>query len=591
MTHLNGDVLIRERDPERKEVLVETSTVAWSRTLPEDVQPGSYYDSPRDRPAIRARAPGHGGESSQTIALWPHSVPNSEPTGAMTMTSTLTNANSSEASMRPSEKALIVGTPTKLFVGGAWADASDGTTFDVRDPATNEVIATVANAATQDGTRALDAAVAAAASWAATPPRQRSDVLRRAWELLQERRGYFTLLITLEMGKPLAEADGEVTYGGEFLRWFAEEAVRITGRYGANPEGTGQIVVTHRPIGPAFLITPWNFPLAMATRKVAPALAAGCTAVIKPAELAPLTALAFAQLLTDAGLPPGVLNVIPTNRPREVSAPIIADPRLRKLSFTGSTEVGRTLLNQASANVLKTSMELGGNAPFLVFEDADLDAAVDGAMVAKFRNTGQACTAANRFLVHTSIVDDFAQRIAERVRGLRVGRGTNEGITLGPLIDDRAVNNTHALVQDAVAHGAEILTGGRAIGAPGTFFEPTVITGLPPDARMAREELFAPVVGIVAFRDEGEAIRLANATEYGLVGYTYTRDLARAQRLIDAIETGMMGINTGIVSNAAAPFGGLKQSGLGREGGMEGLHEYLETKYTVISNGNQADRE
>ena len=484
--------------------------------------------------------------------------------------------------MNDTEAALLARIPTKLLIGGEWVDASDGGTLDVFDPATGERLATIAAATPEDGVRALDAAVAAAASWAATPPRVRGELLRRAWELLQERRDDFALLMTLEMGKPLAEADGEVGYGGEFLRWFGEEAVRITGRYGPNPEGTGQIVVSHRPVGPAFLITPWNFPLAMATRKVAPALAAGCTAVVKPAELTPLTTLAFAQLLIDAGLPAGVVNVIPTNRSRDVSAPIIADPRLRKLSFTGSTEVGRTLLKQAADGVLTTSMELGGNAPFLVFEDADLDAAVDGAMIAKFRNIGQACTAANRFIVHESVADEFGRRIAERVRALRVGRGTEEGVTIGPLIDDRAVRNTAALVDEAVAGGAEVLAGGHAVDGPGTFFEPTVVAGLTPEARMVREEIFAPVVGIVPFRDEEEAVRLANSTEYGLVGYAYTRDLARAHRLIESVETGMMGINAGVVSNAAAPFGGVKQSGLGREGGLEGIHEYLETKYTLI---------
>ena len=484
--------------------------------------------------------------------------------------------------MSARESELLASLPTGLLIGGEWVAASDGGELTVSDPATGKPLATIASATPEDGIRALDAAAEAAAGWAATPARVRGEILRTAWELLQERRADFALLMTLEMGKPLAEADGEVTYGGEFLRWFSEEAVRVTGRYGANPEGTMNVIVSHRPVGPAFLITPWNFPLAMATRKIAPALAAGCTVVVKPAELTPLTTLAFAQLLLDAGVPAGVVNVIPTAQSRAVSAPIIADPRLRKLSFTGSTEVGRTLLTQAAAGVLRTSMELGGNAPFLVFDDADLDAAVDGAMLAKFRNIGQACTAANRFLVHESVADEFARRLAARVEALRVGRGTDEGVQIGPLIDGRAVDSTTALVADAVERGATVLTGGAALDGPGTFFAPTVVTGLPTDARMVREEIFAPVVGIVPFRDEAEAVRLANSTEYGLVGYAFTRDLARAHRLIDAIETGMMGINTGIVSNAAAPFGGIKQSGLGREGGAEGIHEYLETKYTAI---------
>jgi succinate-semialdehyde dehydrogenase/glutarate-semialdehyde dehydrogenase len=484
--------------------------------------------------------------------------------------------------MNDIESALLARVPRRLLIGGEWVDAADGATFPVHDPASGEVLAEVASATPEDGIRALDAAVDAAASWAATAPRVRGEILRRAWELLQERRADFALLMTLEMGKPLAEADGEVSYGGEFLRWFGEEAVRIVGRYGPNPEGTGRIVVSHRPVGPAFLITPWNFPLAMATRKVAPALAAGCTAIVKPAALTPLTTLAFAQLLLDAGVPAGVVNVIPTAHSAAVSSPIIADPRLRKLSFTGSTPVGRTLLKEAADGILKTSMELGGNAPFLVFEDADLDAAVDGAMIAKFRNIGQACTAANRFIVHERVAGEFARRVAERVAGLRVGRGTEPGVTIGPLIDDRAVRNSAELVADAVDRGATVLVGGAAVEGPGSFFEPTVVTGLTADARMVREEIFAPLVGIQTFRDEAEAVRLANATEYGLVGYAYTRDLARAHRLIESVATGMMGINVGVVSNAAAPFGGIKQSGLGREGGVEGLHEYLETKYTLI---------
>jgi succinate-semialdehyde dehydrogenase/glutarate-semialdehyde dehydrogenase len=391
--------------------------------------------------------------------------------------------------------------------------------------------------------------------------------------------------MTLEMGKPLTEAQGEVAYGGEFLRWFGEEAVRVSGRYGLTPEGAGHVLVSRRPVGPSFLITPWNFPLAMATRKVAPALAAGCTVVLKPSELTPLTTLAFAELLLDAGLPAGVVNVVPTTRAAELSAQVVSDPRLRKLSFTGSTAVGRTLLRQAADNVLRTSMELGGNAPFLVFEDADLDAAVDGAMLAKFRNMGQACTAANRFLVHESIVEEFAARVASRVGRLRVGRGTDPEVTIGPLIDDRAVRKTTELVEDAALRGARILVGGQAREGRGSFFDPTVVVDVPPAARMVREEIFAPVVGITPFRNDVEAIHLANESEYGLVGYVFTRDLARAHRLVDELETGMMGVNVGIVSNAAAPFGGVKHSGLGREGGIEGIEEYLDTKYTLIPAG------
>jgi succinate-semialdehyde dehydrogenase / glutarate-semialdehyde dehydrogenase len=384
------------------------------------------------------------------------------------------------------------------------------------------------------------------------------------------------------MGKPLAEANGEVTYGGEFLRWFGEEAVRISGRYGTNPEGTGTTVVSQRPVGPCFLITPWNFPLAMATRKIAPALAAGCTVVIKPAELTPLTTLLFVQLLEDAGLPAGVVNVITTSSSRSVSAPIIADPRLRKLSFTGSTPVGRTLIEQSAANVLRTSMELGGNAPFVVFDDADLDKAVTGAMLAKFRNTGQACTAANRFIVHESVAGEFARRVTERVDAFVVGRGTDDGVTIGPLINEAAVANMEALVADAVARGARVLTGGARPEGSGSFFEPTVLVDVAPGSDIVREEIFGPILAISTFREEAEAVALANGTEYGLVGYVFTEDLGRAQRMIDGIDTGMMGVNTGLVSNAAAPFGGVKQSGLGREGGLEGIHEYLSTKYTLI---------
>jgi succinate-semialdehyde dehydrogenase/glutarate-semialdehyde dehydrogenase len=480
------------------------------------------------------------------------------------------------------EATLIESVPRKLLIGGEWLDAAGGATFPVSDPATGLVLARVADATPEDGVRALDAAVAAKDSWAATPPRQRSEILRRAFELLQERREEFALLMTLEMGKPLAEARSEVGYGGEFLRWFSEEAVRISGRYGTNPEGTGTAIVSHRPVGPSFMITPWNFPLAMATRKIAPALAAGCTVVVKPAELTPLTTLLFAQLLQDAGVPAGVVNVVTTTHARDVSAPIIADPRLRKLSFTGSTEVGRTLLRQAADGILRTSMELGGNAPFLVFEDADLQAAVEGVLIAKFRNIGQACTAANRILVHESVAEEFAATLARRVSAFRVGRGTEDGVTIGPLIDAKAVTNTHELVRDAVAGGAKLLVGGAPIDGPGMFFEPTVLTGIADDARLLHEEIFGPVLGIVTFTTEEEAVRMANATEYGLVAYAYTRDLARAHRLVDSIETGMMGINAGVVSNASAPFGGIKASGLGREGGLEGIHEYLETKYTLI---------
>ncbi len=476
---------------------------------------------------------------------------------------------------------LLSRVPEGLFIGGAWEKGTRDQ-IQVQDPATGRVIKRIANATPEDGIRALDAAVGAQEAWAATPPRTRAEILRRAFDLLQERRDDFALLMTLEMGKPLAEANGEVTYGGEFLRWFSEEAVRIAGRYGQNPEGTGTMVVSQRPVGPSFFITPWNFPLAMATRKIAPALAAGCTVVVKPAELTPLTTLFFAQLLADAGVPAGVVNVVQTNTSGAVSAPIIADPRLRKLSFTGSTPVGRTLLAQAGQNVLRTSMELGGNAPFVVFDDADLDKAVEGAMLAKFRNIGQACTAANRFIVHESVADEFARRVTAKVDAMKLGRGTEEGITIGPLIDDRAVATMQALVGDAVERGARVLTGGKAPEGDGYFYEPTVIVDVQPGSEILREEIFGPVLAITTFSTEEEAIARANETEYGLVGYVFTQDLARGQRMIDRVDTGMMGLNTGLVSNAAAPFGGVKQSGLGREGGLEGIHEYLSTKYTLI---------
>ncbi|WP_445997142.1 NAD-dependent succinate-semialdehyde dehydrogenase [Okibacterium fritillariae] len=497
----------------------------------------------------------------------------------------MTAAQNASSTPRPVDEAtLLASLPSGLFVGGEWRDASGGATFDVADPATGRTIATIADASPDDGITALDAAVDAAAEWAATAPRVRAEILRRAFDLLQERKLEIATLMTLEMGKPFAESLGEVAYGGEFLRWFSEEAVRITGRYGVNPEGTGRTIVSQHPVGPCYLITPWNFPLAMATRKIAPALAAGCTVVVKPAELTPLTTLFFAQLLTDAGLPAGVLNVVTTTHSGAVSEPIISDPRLRKLSFTGSTAVGKKLIAQAAENVLRTSMELGGNAPFVIFDDADLDKAVDGAMLAKFRNIGQACTAANRFIVQRGIADEFARRVTERVEQLRVGRGTDEGVTIGPLINESAVEKARTLTDDAVTRGAQVLTGGSAIDGDGTFFAPTVITEVPTGSDILREEIFGPVLAIIPFDDEEDAVRLANDTEYGLVAYVFTENLARGQRMIERLDTGMMGLNVGVVSNASAPFGGVKQSGIGREGGLEGIHEYLSTKYTMTPN-------
>ncbi|MBM3714874.1 MAG: NAD-dependent succinate-semialdehyde dehydrogenase [Actinobacteria bacterium] len=482
------------------------------------------------------------------------------------------------------ESELLASIPNTLLIDGEWRPAAGGRTVAVNDPATGDVIREIADASVGDGEAAMDAAAAAFPSWAATPARERAEILRRAFDLLQERKEDVALLMTLEMGKPLAEARGEVAYGGEFLRWFSEVTAHAQGRYGANPEGTGRMIVTQHPVGPCYLITPWNFPLAMATRKIAPALAAGCTVVIKPATLTPLTTLFFAKILEDAGLPAGVVNVITTTDTGPVSERIISDPRLRKLSFTGSTPVGVKLLQQAAPGVLRTSMELGGNAPFVVFDDADLDKAVEGAMLAKFRNIGQACTAANRFIVQRSVVEEFTRRVTERVQGLKIGRGTEDGVQIGPLIDDRAVDKAKTLLGDAVERGATVTTGGSPVDGPGTFFEPTVVADVQPGSDILREEIFGPVLAIVPFDDEDDAVRIANDTEYGLVSYVFTESLARGQRMIDKLETGMMGLNVGVVSNAAAPFGGWKQSGLGREGGDEGIHEYLQTKYTLTAN-------
>lgn len=479
------------------------------------------------------------------------------------------------------EQDLLDKVQAEIGIGGTWGPSGSGATFAVEDPATGDIIKSVADATVKDAVRALDAAVAAQQEWAETPSRLRSDILRRAFDLLMERKEEFALLISLEMGKPISEARGEVVYGGEFLRWFSEEAVRVHGDYRRNPEGTGSITVSHLPVGPCYFITPWNFPLAMATRKIAPALAAGCTAVIKPAELTPLTTIYFVQLLEDAGLPAGVVNVVPTSNPGAQSTVLLADPRLRKLSFTGSTAVGVKLLEAAAPNVLRTSMELGGNAPFLVFDDADLDRAVEGVLLAKFRNIGQACTAANRILVHDSVADEFVRRVSERVAAMKIGRGSEEGNDIGALVDRRAIAKTEVLVADAVESGAEIVTGGAAVPGPGNFFQPTVIDKVGLDARLVDEEIFGPVLAILRFSSEDEAVRIANDTEYGLVSYVYTENVGRSQRMIEKLQTGMMGLNTGIVSNAAAPFGGIKHSGIGREGGFEGIGEFLSTKYTL----------
>jgi succinate-semialdehyde dehydrogenase/glutarate-semialdehyde dehydrogenase len=469
-----------------------------------------------------------------------------------------------------------------LLIGGAWRPASGGGRLTVIDPADGSDLTDVADGTLDDARAALDAAVAAQADWAATAPRERGEILRRAFELVTERADGLARLMSLEMGKTVAEAKGEVTYGSEFFRWFAEEAVRVHGRWMHAPAGGSRLLTVRKPVGPCLFITPWNFPLAMGTRKIGPAVAAGCTMVVKPAKQTPLTMLALAELLQEAGLPAGVLNVVTTADSGAFSETLMADPRLRKVSFTGSTGVGKVLVRQSADQLQRVSMELGGNAPFLVFADADIDAAVDGAMVAKMRNMGEACTAANRFLVEESVAAEFADKLAARMGALRLGRGQDEGVDVGPLIDEKAVASVTGLVDAAVAGGATVVTGGGAVDGPGFFFEPTVLRDVAPDAAVVTTEIFGPVAPITTFTDEDEAIARANATEYGLSAYAYTRDLARTLRLAERLETGMLGINTGLVSNPAAPFGGVKASGFGREGGFEGIEEYLDTTYVAL---------
>ncbi|HOA57946.1 MAG TPA: NAD-dependent succinate-semialdehyde dehydrogenase [Dermatophilaceae bacterium] len=485
--------------------------------------------------------------------------------------------------MAMTQGALLESVPKGLFIDGAWRDASDGATLPVDDPATGKILAHVASATVADGKAALDAAVAAQRDWARTAPRDRGEILRRAYEAIIARTDDFALLMTLEMGKPLAEARGEVVYGAEFFRWFSEEAVRIHGRYAVAPNGATRLMTMKQPIGPTLMITPWNFPLAMGTRKIGPAIAAGCTMVVKPAAQTPLTMLLLTQVLLECGVPAGVLNVVSTAHTGEVMEPIIRDPRLRKLTFTGSTQVGQRLVEQSAQGLLRLSMELGGNAPFIVFDDADLDRAVDGAMLAKMRNIGEACTAANRFLIHESVAEEFGRRFAERMAALRVGKGTVKGVDVGPLVDRKARESVDALVQEAVAGGAKILTGGGPLPGKGWFYAPTVLTDVPASSRIAVEEIFGPVAPISTFATEAEAIARANDTAYGLVAYAFTRDLARALRVSEELEFGMVGINQGVVSNPAAPFGGMKASGFGREGGFEGIDEYLEVKYVGIA--------
>jgi len=481
------------------------------------------------------------------------------------------------------ERRVLDAVGTDLYIGGRWRPSTSGSRIDVEDPATGQTIATVADGSVADGRAALDAAVAARAGWATTPPRDRGEILRRAYELMTERADDLALLMTLEMGKALAESKAEITYAAEFFRWFSEESVRIHGRWSVAPNGATRLLTMKQPVGPCLFITPWNFPLAMGTRKIGPAIAAGCTMVVKPASATPLSMLALAGLLADAGLPDGVLNVITTRATGEVMEPLIKDPRLRKLSFTGSTEVGKRLVEQSAEQLLRVSMELGGNAPFVVFDDADLDSAVDGAMLAKMRNIGEACTAANRFHVQAGIAEQFTARLAQRMSGLKLGRGTEEGVDVGPLVDAKQRDKVDELVRDAVDRGARVVTGGARVGERGYFYAPTVLADVPADARLLREEVFGPVAPIATFETEDEAVEAANDTEFGLVAYVFTRDLQRALRVSERIETGMVGLNLGVVSNPAAPFGGVKWSGFGREGGVEGIEEYLETKYVGIA--------
>jgi succinate-semialdehyde dehydrogenase / glutarate-semialdehyde dehydrogenase len=482
-----------------------------------------------------------------------------------------------------SERAVLEAVPRELYIAGEWRPAGDGGTLAVEDPATGQTLTEVADAQAQDALAALAAAHEAQAQWAQSAPRDRGEILRRAYEEIVARADELALLMTLEMGKALAESKAEISYAAEFFRWFSEEAVRVHGRYMTNTTGRGRILTLRQPVGPCVFVTPWNFPTAMGTRKIAPAIAAGCTMVVKPAKQTPLSMLALAQILERAGLPGGVLNLITASASGAVIEPLLRDARTRKLSFTGSTEVGRTLIEQSAQQVLRVSMELGGNAPFLVFADADLDAAVEGALIAKMRNVGEACTAANRFHVHESLAGEFASRLAAKMATLKVGRGTDPDTDVGPLIDDVQREKVAELVQDADARGARIALGGEALDGPGYFFAPTVITDVPEDARVLEEEIFGPVAPVATFSSEQQALAAANRTEYGLVAYVYTRDLSRALRVCEGIETGMVGLNQGLVSNPAAPFGGVKQSGFGREGGFEGIGEYLETKYVAIA--------
>ena len=476
---------------------------------------------------------------------------------------------------------LLASVPTGLWIGGEERPASS--TFEVLNPATGEVLIAVGNATAVDALAAMDAACSVQATWAATPARERGEVLRAVFEMIIDRAEDFATLMTLEMGKVLPESMGEVKYGAEFFRWFAEEAVRIGGRYTPSPAGTGRIVVTKQPVGPCFAITPWNFPLAMGTRKIGPALAAGCTMIVKPAQETPLTMLLLAKLMTEAGLPAGVLSVLATDKPREVTTALIDDGRLRKLTFTGSTGVGKALVKQSADKLLRTSMELGGNAPFVVFDDADVDAAVDGAMLAKMRNGGEACTAANRLYVATPLLEEFTDKFVKRMSDMNLGNGLDPSAKLGPLINPNQLATVQELVDDAVEKGATVAVGGQAPGGPGNFYPATVLVDVPANARILKEEVFGPVAPIVGFDTEEQGIAAANDTEYGLAAYIFTASLDRALRVAEALAAGRVGVNRGVISDPAAPFGGVKESGFGREGGYEGIEEYLDIKYIALT--------
>ncbi|GAA2797807.1 NAD-dependent succinate-semialdehyde dehydrogenase [Mycolicibacterium pallens] len=481
----------------------------------------------------------------------------------------------------PDIERLLSSVPTGLWIGGE--ERKGSSTFEVFDPSNDKVIATVADATAEDAIAALDAACAVQAEWAATPARDRGEILRSVFETIIDRADDLATLMTLEMGKVVAESMGEVKYGAEFFRWFAEEAVRIGGRYTPSPAGTGRIIVTKQPVGPCYAITPWNFPLAMGTRKIGPAFAAGCTMIVKPAQETPLTMLLLAKLMAEAGLPKGVLSILPTSHPGDVTKTLIDDGRLRKLTFTGSTGVGKALVAQSADKLLRTSMELGGNAPFVVFDDADIDAAVDGAMLAKMRNGGEACTAANRIHVANAVIGEFTDKFVKRMAEVNLGNGLDPSAKLGPLVNTKQLAKVQELVNDAVEKGATVALGGEAPGGPGNFYPATVLTDIPADARILTEEVFGPVAPIIGFDTEEDGVAAANATEYGLASYIYTESLDRALRVAEAIESGMVGVNRGVISDPAAPFGGVKESGFGREGGTEGIEEYLDTKYIALT--------